>query len=281
MVYSNFRLLSVQLIKSVINNALYKLAPNVYWKRRLDLLRRVSGEPELRYLPILCDVGKQSVDVGADDGLYAVRMAALSQHCTAFEARPQKAALLQELVNTNGLNITVCSVALSDIAGTATLRILDKDGGRSTIEDANDLDDPDQSSRRELTVCTKTLDSYKLSHVGCIKIDVEGHESAVLTGSRETLKREMPNLIIEAEERHKPGAVKDVFGFLASLGYAGYFILEGKLTSTLSFDVDKHQNPANIGGWKSGYIRHGVYVNNFIFVSTNNLSSKTELERAL
>jgi FkbM family methyltransferase len=71
------------------------------------------------------------------------------------------------------LPVRVEAVALSDTQGEATLRILEQDGGRSTIESDNTLEDPDGSGRYEITVPMRQLDEYALEAVGFIKIDVE------------------------------------------------------------------------------------------------------------
>ena len=48
----------------------------------------------------------------------------------------------------------------------------------------------------------RRLDDLALGDVGFVKIDVEGHELAVLRGAAETLQRNRPPLLVEAEERH-------------------------------------------------------------------------------
>ena len=55
-----------------------------------------------------------------------------------------------------------------------------------------------------IRVPLRTLDSYNLSNIGFIKIDVEGHELDVLRGAEVTLRRDQPNLLIEIENRHAP-----------------------------------------------------------------------------
>lgn len=50
-----------------------------------------------------------------------------------------------------------------------------------------------------MTVETRTLDSYELNNVRFIKMDVEGHEVAVLRGAAETIQRNHPLLIIEGD----------------------------------------------------------------------------------
>ena len=170
------------------------------------------------------------------------------------------------------LPIRVETVALSDTVGEVKLRILANDQGRSTIEDGNTLVDLDGSPRFEIAVPTRRLDDYKLDAVGFIKIDVEGHELAVLRGASATIQRCHPSMLIEIEERYKLNSTRDVYNFLAGFGYEGYFLLDGNLISMVDFNVEKYQDSNNIGGWKDNWTRYGVYVNNFFFILPENRS---------
>lgn len=60
--------------------------------------------------------------------------------------------------------------------------------------------------------------------VGLIKIDVEGLETEVLKRAMGSLCSDKPNLIIESEERHFPGALSNVCSLLVGLGYQGMFL---------------------------------------------------------
>jgi FkbM family methyltransferase len=176
------------------------------------------------------------------------------------------------------LPVQVEAVALSDVQADASLRVLERDEGRSTIERDNTLEDPDGSDKYEITVPTRRLDDYGLDAVGFVKIDVEGHELAVLRGGSTTLQRFRPTILVEIEERHKPNSINDVNEFLAALGYNGYFILSRDLRPIAEFDLSKHQNVEHIGGWKTNWQRSGVYVNNFFFVPAD---GKSRLEVAI
>jgi FkbM family methyltransferase len=189
-----------------------------------------------------------------------------------------QSAHLKEMVRCLSLPVRVEAVALSDTQGEAKLRILEKDLGRSTIESENSLEDPDGSARYEVAVPMRRLDDYALESVGFIKIDVEGHELAVLRGGLATIRRCFPTLLIEIEDRHKPNACKEVFDFLSALGYEGYFIQNKQLVSVSDFDSNAHQNPSNIGGWQSGWKKFGVYINNFFFLPSG---SRQRLQAAL
>jgi FkbM family methyltransferase len=245
-------------------------APSIHWRKRLKGLETMLGEDEIQLLPYLCRKDKLSIDVGAAGGVYAIHMARYSR-TIAFEPRRQQSSELMLMARYGELPIAVEPIALSDKAGTITMRVLDEDPGRSTIEQANDLNDPDGSSVSQVLVDRKTLDSYLLEDVGVIKIDVEGHEISVLAGAKETLTRCNPSIIIEVENRHRPNAVDDVRSFLEGQRYSGYFFLNGLLTPIAKFNAEIHQNPMNIGSWKSNWARHGIYVNNFLFLTSDAL----------
>jgi Methyltransferase FkbM domain len=124
----------------------------------------------------------------------------------------------------------------------------------------------DGGAVQSIDVPVKRLDDLHLDDVGLIKIDVEGHELAVLLGATDTLARNQPALVVEAEERHHPNAVADITTLLAGLGYAGYFDLDGTRRPIEEFDPAHHQNPASIGGGENGWASDGGYVNNFAFL---------------
>jgi FkbM family methyltransferase len=258
------------MIKSTAAAIVHKLAPSYYnrrlWRHRFYALKQQYHEQELHVAPLLCDKDKTSIDIGAAAGVYAVQVVGASRDCVAFEPRQSLALQMREMAECLSLPIRIEAVALSDVQGEATLRILEKDGGRSTIEPDNSLEDPDGSGKRATTVPTQRLDDYRLDAVGFIKIDVEGHEAAVLRGALQTIRRCLPIILIEIEERHKPDAVRDAHKFFLDLKYEGYFLLDRNLVPIGCFDTAKHQNVAHIGGWKTNWTRSGVYVNNFFFV---------------
>ena len=270
------------MVRPLVGRALRRLYPSAYWARKAAWLEHSRLESEMSLLPLLCDRERVSVDVGAAGGFFAVQLARLSRSCIAFEPRPTVASDLVEMSSYVGLPIRVEAVALSDEARETRLRMLVDDPGRGTIEDANKLVDEDSSSITVLTVQTRRLDDYGLRDVGFIKIDAEGHELSVLRGAESILRSEHPALLIEAEERHRPGAVADMHAFLTGFGYSGFFLLEGELAPMSMFDASVHQNPENIGSWKSGWMRTGVYVNNFMYLEAPRASEFARLaERVL
>lgn len=190
------------------------------------LWQGINYEREMELLDVLCDSRKTSVDVGAKLGMYSHRLLRHSLDVVAVEPIPLLVHMLERVFRWRRCRILPC--ALSDQAGRALLRVpYGSNGevkfGRSTIEEGNKLVHDDIASVEEVEVDVTTLDQHALTNVGFIKIDVEGHELAVLKGATDTLVRECPNLLIEANCHHCPNAVSEIHRFLAGFGYQGVF----------------------------------------------------------
>jgi hypothetical protein len=163
------------------------------------------------------------------------------------------------------------AVALSDHIGDAQLRVLVADAAWSSLEKT-----AEQLGVVEvLTVPTQCLDDYEaIEPVGCIKIDVEGHEDAVLRGARRIILRDHPSLIIEIEERHKRHSVVTINRFLKELGYKGFFFSCNRLNPIELFRVEEHQDVSNIANRIN---KADKYVNNFVFFANESLAKVRHL----
>ncbi|GGH17223.1 hypothetical protein GCM10007036_18510 [Alsobacter metallidurans] len=110
----------------------------------------------------------------------------------------------------------------------------------------------------------RRLDAWRLDDVAVIKIDVEGHEAAVLAGARETILRNRPALVVEIEERHHPGRSSSIVDDLVANGYRAHYIEGGEVVGADVIDFVRLQPPALAkspdGAFDSGY------VNNFLFL---------------
>lgn len=242
------------------------VAPHWFWRRKYRILQRLGVDrPELRLIGTLCDPNRVSLDIGADVGEFSIAMLASSRSVIAFEPRPAQARALTDMFDAIGAAVHVEPVALSDRPGMTSMRVVQSAPGLSTIEAGNALRDAHGSRVGVIDVPVRRLDELDLDDVGFVKIDVEGHELAVLRGAVDTLKRNRPTLFIEAEERHHRQTVAATTEFLAGLGYTGYFELDGVRRPIDDFDPAVHQNPANVAGAEAGWAARGVYVNNFVF----------------
>lgn len=207
--------------------------------------------------------GRNAVDVGANRGMYTYWMGKRAFRVDAFEPQP---AFARYIRSAQLRNVRVHETALSDHAGLARLLVPEDDGlariasweGSDSVSAAAEAQ---LGATRELEVQTRTLDSFNLSDVGFLKIDVEGHELAVLTGAHDTITENRPVVFVESEARHALGAPANVIALmLHRYGYRrAAFVRRWALVEIDSFDVQREQmaflpnfmNPA--------------YVSNFVF----------------
>jgi FkbM family methyltransferase len=154
-----------------------------------------------------------AVDIGANNGVTTSIMAGLFAKVHAFEANPRLAGVLK---SSAPANVEVHGMAVSSQAGAAVLSVPVSAG--VTLEGWGSMEAPLLAQFEQLNqirVETRTLDSFGLSEVDLLKIDVEGHEMAVLAGASETIRRCLPWLIIEALDDQQD-RVRD---FVLPLGY--------------------------------------------------------------
>jgi FkbM family methyltransferase len=234
--------------------------PRLIWRHRIRTWNVDPGEPEAALLPRLVDRKRKALDVGGADGAYTVSLIPLAEQVLVFEPIPAKARRLrQTLANTRC--VSVHEVALSDREGQTTLRVPSDRPWQSTVEASNPL--VGRVGITEIAVKRATIDSFEITNVGFMKVDVEGHEREVLAGATKTIDRDRPNVLIEVEERHRPGALHSVFEFFSKRRYEGFFLLGGELVGLAGFDPTIHQVPEHLDVDNR---RIGVYINNFVFV---------------
>ena len=103
--------------------------------------------------------------------------------------------------------------------------------GRMVVPDGN-FYESHVASNGGIPIELRTLDSVFASRnekISFIKIDVEGHEEAVILGAQEMLNRWRPTLFIEVNENPddaKSSAFR-MFSFLQGLGYSTYVFRDG------------------------------------------------------
>ena len=213
-------------------------------------------EAELWLVPIFCDKQKTAIDIGANRGSYSYFMAKLSSNVIAFEPNTD---LWKDLRRLLGRDFHLEAAALSDKSAKTTLRVDYSNTGVATIEEKNQLvcvKDPMAVVQR--VVETRTLDSFEFSNISMIKIDVEGHEEAVVSGARDTIERNRPVLIVESEDRHNPGAPRRLAETFSELRYR-VFYLKGRRLMEFTTLRDEDTNPENLD-------RGLPYINNFILI---------------
>lgn len=247
-----------------------------YYARKALERELAQGEPEIRLVPALGNCQGTFVDVGANQGSYALHAIGHFARVVAVEAHPDLARWLTRAL---GPRAEVRHAALSDSDGKATLHVPLLDDREiqtrcSLNEDANP-----GFALRSVEVPMTSLDALALDNVRVIKIDVEGHELAVLRGARQTIARCQPVCIVEVEERHNAGGTAAAFAFFAGLGYAGWFLHRGTLKSASEFDpavLQREENAKSVSGERSP-----DYINNFLFVPSGDQASLDRIRVAM
>jgi FkbM family methyltransferase len=145
------------------------------------------------------------IDVGANTGFYTLLAAAVSAEVRVLAVEPAAAirTLLEANIAANGFaaQVTVLPMALSSRSGQASLFIPSQEHG--LVETSASLEPgfkPDHSAVEQVPV--STLDALLLRRwpflrVSVIKIDVEGHDAAVLRGAKWTIRCHRPVVFIE------------------------------------------------------------------------------------
>lgn len=227
-----------------------------------------DGEPEMRLLPRLVARGETVCDIGANRGLYTYWLLRLGARIFAFEPNPRLVRVMQLRFGRAiaGGRLTVDGCALSDTVGEIVLHVPVDAAALGTVEAAAfaKLGDAPMES---FTVRKRRLDDVVRDKVDFMKIDVEGHEIAVIDGGLGIIARDLPTLLIEAEERHRPGAVASLRQRLEPLGYKGYYLDCTGLRPIETFDPAVHQDVGALNEAGTHRLEGRIYYNNFIFVA--------------
>jgi FkbM family methyltransferase len=233
-----------------------------HWYRRL--LSRL--DPEMELLAPLLEAHTVAIDVGAAQGDYTYYFARHGLVVEAFEPQSEPARVLRAM---RGAKVCVHALALSDTTRQARLAVPVVGGlpisGRASLASAGRLSPGAQMHEVEC----RTLDSYGFAGVSVVKVDAEGHESAVLRGAAETLAREHPILLLELELRHigRMGW-HEVLAWLGERGYRGYYHAgSGSVAPIETFSHERYQR-------LRGEVPLAPYVNNFIFLPAEGARSK-------
>ena len=126
------------------------------------------------------------------------------------------------------------------------------------------------SDWRQPSVATSRLDDFELGDVGFVKIDVEGHELAVLQGATDLLKTQRPTLMVEIEQHAgRQGSLDEIVDFLRDYSYSGEFLQKGRWHPIGELDRQRTKQDGHPRGtpWlrREPPVYARRYVHNFVF----------------
>ena len=208
-----------------------------------------------------CDPSGTAIDVGTWYGPWTYWLSKRVRDVQSFEPNPLVAEVLRSGV---AHNVTVHECAVSDSEGSAELVLQDLSlgsEGTATIV-------PGTQGAGSHVVRTVRIDDMGFTDVRFIKIDVEGHEDAVIRGALKTIERDHPVLFVELEERMTD--INGTIEFLATLGYEARFVMNDVWTSSASMDLALWQREFTRTHPTQSYlqtvVRGNGYVNDVAFV---------------
>ena len=236
------------------------LSQNLFPKFTLAVLANRTWvlEPEVALVPLLSRRRGVAIDAGTNKGVYLYHLSRHFKRVVGFEPLPALASYLEKA---SPKNACVQGLALSNAQGTATLRLPRGFNELSSLEEHASETWTTKAPMETHEVALNTLDSFALKDVALIKIDVEGHEMAVLEGAQETIERWRPTILVEVEDRHRAGGVEHLRRHLEAQGYAGFFLDGRSLRPVADFDLARDQDIASL----TKSVKMGRYINNFIY----------------
>jgi FkbM family methyltransferase len=204
-------------LKQCRHGRMLYLPQDSYVGRSLDLYGEY-GEHEAKVFEQILGPGQVVVEVGANMGAHTVHLAKLvgpNGQVLAYEPqRPMFYLLCANLALNEHFHARAYHAAMGSAPGSIKVPVLDhraaQNFGGLSLERAAQGED----------VPLITLDSLSLPSLRLLKIDVEGMESDVILGGRQTIIRHRPILYVENDRRQHSA---QLIGLIEELGYDLYW----------------------------------------------------------
>jgi FkbM family methyltransferase len=186
------------------------------------------------------------IDVGANIGVHSIRLAklvGLQGKVIALEPDEELARRMTTNLSLNYItNVRIIQAAASARAGESVVLYRpddqDPNKGRASLLPHSYL----TGSVRKVT--TTTIDDINDGPVALIKIDVEGYESAVVSGAVRTIDSYSPSIIFEYDPKMLSGTSDSPFEWLQNREYSLYSINQRRhnLTGRCNLELESLQS---------------------------------------
>ncbi|MBF0094284.1 MAG: FkbM family methyltransferase [Alphaproteobacteria bacterium] len=173
------------------------------------------------------------LDVGANVGIFSLLYSRIpGAKVFSFEPVSQTYACLRENIGRNGIDhVETIQEGLSDTE--TTLYIGPEDETPKTTRFSVHVKHDGRGEEATFTTLDIFVARRGLDHLSFLKIDVQGHEMAVLKGGMESLKRFLPIIEVElVKGRENP---ENILIMLADLGYS-FFTWNGRDLRSTTID---------------------------------------------
>lgn len=211
---------------------------------------------------------RRFLDVGSNIGAYSMFFSTVEgiETIIAFEPAPTAFSELSQNVARNQLEsrIDCRRKAVSDAEGTLKFGLVSETSGSNRVVERSKGTGEDFSGFIEVAATTLDRELPWEGEIVAIKIDVEGHEDAVLAGAEQLLLSNSCLLQIENFSGSNTDTTLEGFGYrqVYRIGpdvyYANADILDAVLISALNEAIEiliqhnRHQMEKEAGFWRSG-----------------------------
>ncbi|MES2565228.1 MAG: FkbM family methyltransferase [Bacteroidota bacterium] len=250
-------------IPSFIKRRVFSHYKRLNWKS----LKKTELDAELLLLDFLLNKDSVFFDIGSNKGEYAYYAEKQIPAKNIYLFEPEKK--LNKQLTSIFKNCNVFDIAFSDFKGSHLFKIPLINGVIDNCLSSLQVENKEDNETEAIVyeVKTDTLDNFTKSHKvkpDLIKIDVEGHELAVLKGGENYISQEHPTLIIEIEQRHhKTIAIEEVFESFKNKGY-NCFYYSKKKSQLFPFEEKRHLTNTK------DFFGKPDYINNYIFIHESN-----------
>jgi FkbM family methyltransferase len=247
--------------------------------------RRRSGDLSAMVSDHFVGEGATVVDVGASWGLFTyhfARRVGRRGYVYSYEPHPDNAAVLQKLAKARP-HVHFRPVGVSDVAGRGEMHVPSWKNRRVTAQSSlsHGFGGIEGVEVEKISVPIVRLDDElgPEKQVVFVKIDVEGHEMSVLRGGASMLRRCLPTLLIEVEQRHLKVPIEDVFHYIEKLGYHLYSVDEHALRPIAEFDLQRDQLSKLTGDQFRPFSMPKGYISDFCAVQNPDTLDGLPVER--
>ena len=256
----------------IIANQLQFVTPRFYKERFFKNLKHLTKEnysqkniePELIWLKDLLSADSVMIDIGANNGsfIYLLEKKLSPKNIYAFEPNHKLFERLKRIFP----DVQIFPFALSDENGSAAFKIPVIKGktfdSRGTLKVNYREEDEEKHVLQNVKIIK--LDDWKetekLTRIDFIKIDVEGNEMRTLKGAEKIIRKYMPILMIEMEQRHHSEPIWDLIKEIENWNFTSYYL------NRQNFQLDKLTSDLITDQENNTLINKKEYINNIIFV---------------
>ena len=249
------------------------ISPSFYKKRFFKKLININSqniidravEPEFLWLSNYLDNNALFLDIGANVGAYLFILENKLKPENIYAFEPNSA--LYKRLNRLFPNVNIFDIALSNENTEAEFKIPIINGKnihtRGTLQINFHEDNEERTILQKVKVRTLDELNLKISRLDFIKIDVEGNEELTLQGSKNTILKYRPTLMVEIEQRHHKEPIWQLISEIENWGYKANFLdRETFSLKPLTEEFLLLQNAKDVKNYK-------FYINNIIFLPNN------------